>query len=182
MFPEDKALALTETLRILKPGGLLVATTWDRVDILKISRDVMTAVGTGGIYYATFLVLCLRRLALGHLRLSQVLGEAPPPPPLNPMALSEPGLFASMLAEAGFVEVEQTTSTYPFEFGSSRDFQFKVGTILLKQTLDEMGPEAWKKAEQAFWENIEKYTQTEAEGAMIMPENTFRLSIARKAL
>ena len=97
------------------------------------------------------------------------------------MSLSEPGLFASMLAEAGFVEVEQTTSTYPFDIGSGKDYQFKVGTILLKQTLDEMGPEAWKKAEQAFWENIERYTQTDSAGNMIMPENTFRLSVARKA-
>ena len=29
MFPTEKETALAETLRVLKPGGTLVATTWD---------------------------------------------------------------------------------------------------------------------------------------------------------
>lgn len=153
MFPEDKARALSETLRVLKPGGTLIATTWDSVDILKISKDVMTG----------------------------VLGFAPPPPPLNPMSLSEPGLFAGMLADAGFVDVRQTTSTYPFMLGDDKDFQFTVGTILLREKLDEIGGDAWAKAEDAFWANIDKYTTTAENGEMCMPANTFRLSVAKKA-
>ena len=75
---------------------MIIATTWDRVDILKISKDVMTA----------------------------VLGFEPPPPPLNPMSLSEPGLFEKMLQETGFVNIKQSTSTYPFDFGNDKTFQF----------------------------------------------------------
>lgn len=153
MFPTDKARALGETHRVLKPGGLLVATTWDRVDILKISRDIMTA----------------------------VLGQAPPPPPLNPMALSEEGLFRKLVIDAGFTNVVQTVSTYPFNLGNDKPFQFKIGTILLKDKIDEFGDEGWKKAEAAFWENIGKYTEVLPGGDMVMPKNTFRLTVAKKA-
>ena len=151
MFPTDKAAALAETFRVLKPGGLLVATTWDRVDMLKIARDIMT----------------------------EVLGAPPPPPPLNPMSLAEDGLFASLVSGAGFEDVGQITSTYPFDFGAEKNFQFKVGTILLKDKLDEL--DAWATAEAAFFANIDKYTHLNADGNMIMPENTFRLTTAKKA-
>lgn len=152
MFPSDKLLALQETLRVLKPGGVMIATTWDRVDMLKLCGDIMT----------------------------EVLGKKPDPPPLNPMALAEPGLFSGMVSEAGFVDVTQETSTYPFDFGSDRDLHVKVGTLLLKQQLDELGDDAWKKAEAAFWANAGKYTETLQDGSMILPYNTFRLTVARK--
>ena len=44
--------------------------------------------------------------------MTAVLGEAPPAPVLNPMALSEEGLFFGMVEGAGFSDVVQTTSTY----------------------------------------------------------------------
>ena len=151
MFPEDKVEALRETRRVLKAGGTLVATTWDRVDILSISRDVMTA----------------------------VLGKPPPPPPMNPMSLSEPGLFKSLLVEAGFDEgeIKQTTSTYPFDLGDDKKFQFKVGTILLKDSIEEL--DAWEVAEEAFWKNIGKYARMEG-GSMTLPDNTFRMTVVTK--
>jgi ubiquinone/menaquinone biosynthesis C-methylase UbiE len=152
MFPGDKEKALAETYRVLKPGGLLVATTWDRVDILAISKDIMTG----------------------------VLGQTPPAPDLNPMSLAEEGLFHGMVTKAGFKEVEQSTSTYPFDFGEDKSFQFTVSTILLKDKIDEFGEEGWKKAKIAYEENIAKYTHLEANGTMIMPQNTFRMTLAKK--
>ena len=97
MFPEDKAQSLKETLRVLKPGGALVATTWDALTLLKLTRAVMT----------------------------EVLGEAPPPPPINPMALAEPGLFETMLKDAGFEgdSLAVETSTYAFDMGTEKGFQ-----------------------------------------------------------
>ena len=44
MFPGDKDKALSETYRVLKPGGSLVATTWVKLDMLSIVGDVMEAV------------------------------------------------------------------------------------------------------------------------------------------
>ena len=84
-----------------------------------------------------------------------------------------------MVEAAGFGDVKQTTSTYPFKFGDDKDFQFTVGTILLREKLNELGDEGWAKAEVAFWENIPKYTITE-NGEMVMPANTFRLTVAKK--
>ena len=152
MFPEDKVKALQETRRILKDDGVLIATTWDNVEILKISRDIMT----------------------------EVLGSAPPPPPLNPMSLSEPGLFESLIVEAGFdkSKIAQTTSSYPFDLGNERDFQFKVGTILLRDKLDEL--DGWDVAEKAFWDNIDKYSEIDERGNRVMPCNTFRMTIVNK--
>ena len=98
MFPADKDAAVAETFRVLKPGGIMVATTWDRVDILPLCRDIMTP----------------------------VLGFEPPPPPVNPMSLAEPGLFMSMVEKAGFTDIEQSTSTYPFVFGSDSEFQVRA--------------------------------------------------------
>ena len=51
-------------------------------------------------------------------------------------------------------------------------FLHKICTLVLQT--------AWKTAEESFWTNIGKYTKINDDGAMIMPENTFRLSIAYK--
>ena len=57
----------------------------------------------------------------------------------------------------------------------------KVGTLLLKDKLDELGADAWNTAEGAFWKNIGKYTTTDEQGNMVMPSNTFRLTVAKKS-
>jgi len=95
------------------------------------------------------------------------------------MALSEAGLFESLLVEAGFdkADISQTTSTYPFDLGDESDFQFKVGTILLRDKLDEL--DKWGVAEKAFWASIDKYSTIE-NGSRVMPSNTFRLTVVQK--
>ena len=122
MFPADKDAALAETFRVLKPGGMMVATTWDRVNFFPLIKGIMT----------------------------HVAGEEPPPPPQNPMSLSADGLFLEMVEKAGFSSIEQTTSAYPFLFGDNEEFQFKVATLLIKAKIDEFGDEGWAKAKVAF--------------------------------
>ena len=53
--------------------------------------------------------------------------------------------------------------------------------MLLKDKLDEIGDEGWRKAKEAFWMHVGKYTQVDANGEMVMPKNTFRLTLATKA-
>ena len=78
MFPTEKETALAETLRVLKPGGTLVATTWD-IPIRCPARDVLTDI---------------------------LQGKEPPTPDLNPMSLAE-GLVPIPGRGGGFVSVEQ---------------------------------------------------------------------------
>ena len=109
--------------------------------------------------------------------MTDVLGKEPPTPDLNPMSLAEDGLFRSLVEGAGFVSVEQSTSTYPFDLGTDRYMQFRCGTLPLKQKFDEL--DCWDQAESAFWEHVPKYANVE-NGALVMPGNTFRLTTARK--
>ena len=81
--------------------------------------------------------------------MTDVLGKEPPTPDLNPMSLAEDRLFRSMVEGAGFVSVEQATSTYPFDLGTEKYMQFRCGTLPLKQKFDEL--DCWAQAESAFW-------------------------------
>ena len=152
MFPQDKVKALQESRRVLKEGGTLVATTWDNVDILHCLKDVMTA----------------------------VLGKPPPPPQFNPMSLSEPGLFNSLLLEGGFSasKIKTVTSKYPFDLGTDKTMQFKMGTMLAKDKIGELGK--WEVAETAFWANIGKYSVVEESGARVIPNNVFKMFVVKK--
>ena len=65
--------AFAETYRVLKPGGKLIATYWINFELAPISKKVITA----------------------------LTGKVAPPPPINPMALSEDGKVEGLLFRAG---------------------------------------------------------------------------------
>ena len=150
MFPEDKAKALSETLRVLKPGGCLVATYWVNVRYMQFAGKIMET----------------------------VLGEKPPPPPINPMSLAEPGLFDGLLSDAGFKVIEYEEDEYPFVFpGDDDDHMYKLGTLTMKAKLDEM--DAHEVARKAFFEHLPDYSSTTPEGVLIGP-NRFAHVVAQK--
>jgi SAM-dependent methyltransferase len=151
MFPPDKDRALKEAHRCLRPGGTLIATTWDELHLLQLVGSIMT----------------------------KVLGQTPPPPPLNPMSLSEPLLFENMLKENGFKDVQSKQSTYPFDLGDDEEMRFKMTTMLVKGKLDEL--DAWDQAREAYDNLFESFVTVDDNGNSALTRNTFKLTVCRKA-
>ena len=45
------------------------------------------------------------------------------------------------MQDTGFVDIEQSTSTYPFNLGDDKEVQFKMATHLIKDKIDKHGDE-----------------------------------------
>jgi SAM-dependent methyltransferase len=151
MFPPDKEKALQETFRVLKPGGILISTTWNSVPHLNLMAD-----------------------------LSEKTFGARKPPTIDPLSLSEPGLFEGMLAAAGFVDMHVEASTYPFSMGSDPDFQFLAVTLPMIEQLEEH--DAMDKARDIFSRLKGKHAEIDSDDNLIFVGNEFKCIVARKPL
>ena len=81
MFAVDPGAALTETRRVLRPGGRLALAVWDQP-----AHNLWATIRTRAL------------VALGHI-------TAPDPSAPGMFALAAPGVLASLLEGAGFTEV-----------------------------------------------------------------------------
>ena len=122
MFPEDISRAIAESYRVLKPGGQLIATTWNKLSIMMKIRAIVT----------------------------EIIGKEPPPPPINPLSLAEPGLFENLLKDAGYDNIQCKNYEYPFDLTSDPEAQFQSTIIPIREKLDE-----WDA-----WEQVEKHSRT----------------------
>jgi len=164
MFCSDQAQALNEIQRVLKPGGQYITTVWLDLQIMHLIRPMMT----------------------------DVLGHAPPPPPINPNSLAAPGLLEDLLNNAGLELISTTEDSYPFVMGGqpgdSVDFGFKMATLPVHQTLIELAeesPEVLTTAKDAFWKHMEtgKFgTFDQATGGITIPNNVFKMAVAQKSV
>ena len=150
MFPAEKVKALAEARRVLKPGGMLIATYWTRMRLLQLAGAIM-----GG--------------ALG--------GPAPPPPAnMNPLSLREAGAFDALCAEAGFAAPPvSVTSEYPFDMGADAEFQFKCATLVFREKLEAVDPAPHPKARAAFEACKGSFLERDPEGGegMVVTGNEF---------
>jgi SAM-dependent methyltransferase len=154
MFPPDKDLALQETLRVLKPnGGVIITTVWNDLPTMRLIRGIMERVHGEG--------------------------ATPPPPPINPMSLSEPGLFEGMVEQAGFTDVRVSAHDYSFNFGSDPDLIFKQITMPVMTVLDEIDG-AWDTAREVFEAEKLNYGEYDADDNYVIGNNVYKLLIAKK--
>ncbi|KAK3280355.1 hypothetical protein CYMTET_11799 [Cymbomonas tetramitiformis] len=157
MFPEDKSKAFQETFRVLRPGGTLIMTYWRQLIMLEICKTTMTA----------------------------ALGRTPPPPPINPLSLSAPGLVEEFCETAGFSSISIVEDEYPFDFGSEDEIIFKLVTLPVSSVLSEMEEDGRhvevQRGKTAFWEALSAACERQPDGRVVLEGNRFALAVARKA-
>ena len=150
MFPADKAKALTELHRVLKPGGVVVATHWRQLDLVELGRHVMGAA-----------------MGLDH--------PVPLPPHADPLSLREPGALDALATAAGFTVKAAVESTYPFELGQDQDEQYAMAMLLFKKQLDGLDDAAHVRARAAFTGKVHSFAAPSEGGAsqLCIPGNVF---------
>lgn len=152
MFPNDKVKCLSEVHRILKPGGALVATYWLDLVQMKVCKEIIAALNNTQVHH----LIPLQSHAI------------------NPLSLSEPGLFDSLAVQAGFNanRIDSVDSSYPFDFGSHADSQYKMVTLPIKSQIDAL--DGQQVARQVYDDIISEYAVLDSStNSLILPNNIF---------
>lgn len=151
MFATDILKAIEESYRVLKPGGRLIATTWNKLPIVEQAWAL----------------------------LERVLGTLPPQSPANSLALKEPGLFELLVREAGFTDLESSVYEYPFDLTDDSEFQFQAVAIIVKDSLDKVA-DGWKKARIAYDAIKHDFGEHDCKGHWILPWSQYQLVVVTK--
>lgn len=141
-------------------GGLLVGTVWEEFFILPLLKDTMT----------------------------KVLGETPPPPPINPLSLADRSLVDDSLAAAGFKTIgrHNETAGITINIGAFEN-EDTIKTALLPVTpalieLEEKkGAGIMDIATDAMRDAIVSHGMINTDGDVEIHESTYRYIVAQKA-
>mmetsp|Transcript_9750 Transcript_9750/g.16180 ORF Transcript_9750/g.16180 Transcript_9750/m.16180 type:complete len:315 (-) Transcript_9750:209-1153(-) len=161
MFCENKQKAFDETHRVLKPGGVLIATYWKKLQSVEFSQRVLEEIYRDGTV---------------------------PPPSIDPMSLSTDGLCEEFVKTSGFLPCHIITeqSDYPFNLGSDRDMIYKLGVLPMYPKLQELKERGkmvcLKRGEETFWKEMTTAPNVHIDsvGNYIVEENVFEMLTAVK--
>lgn len=156
MFAPQLGKALSETHRVLRPGGIMTASVWLEFPVVPLAGRIMT----------------------------DVLGHRPPPPPINPMSLSEREAFDVPLATAGLRIIGDEEGQIRFNFGSDPKVAWKLGCMPVLPKLLELRDagthgDVLAKARSAFERETAGWTDPSTK-EVVTPEAKYRLVVTRK--
>lgn len=163
MFCDNKQKAFDETYRVLKPGGVLMATYWKKLQSVEFSQKVLEEIYRDGTV---------------------------PPPSIDPMSLATDGLCEKFIMKAGFLshDIKTERSDYPFNLGSDRDMIYKLGVLPMYPKLQEFKERGktvcLKRGEETFWRELANASNVhvDSDGNTIVGENIFEMITAVKPL
>lgn len=161
MFTEDLPGSLNEIHSVLRDGGLLVGTVWEEFYILPLLGETMT----------------------------KVLGEAPPPPPINPLSLKDPAVVNASLAEAGFKTLGRHNETAQIDINlGAFDNEDTIKTCLIPvnpslvglQEGGKHGDDVFGTAMNAMRDAITNHGMIDENGDVVVKTSTYRYMVAQK--
>jgi SAM-dependent methyltransferase len=179
----DVLHALQQAYTILRPGGVLILSTWQYSSIAALSQDILATVhaGTGDSAETLFL----------QRQYDMDIGIPPPAGSVSQYLQSKcnveysgPNEWEILLHHAGFstLNIVSSCHSYPICMGTTRNEQFNLGTLSIQSELHYSNAYSNNKdtaiyknsAEEAFWMNISSHSlcttsmlQAEANDALI---------------
>ena len=161
MFTEDLPGSLNEIHGVLRDGGLLVGTVWEEFYILPLLGETMT----------------------------KVMGEAPPPPPINPLSLKDAEHLDASLANAGFTTFGRHNETAEIDINLGAfddDDTIKCCLIPVNPSLTALqeggnhGDYVFGKAMNAMRDAISNHGMINDDGEVVIQTSTYRYFVAQK--
>ena len=167
MFPDDKLKCLQEIRRVLKPRGLFINTHWSNLEAMHVVKKI----------------------------LKSIYSKQPNLPkqhnPINPLSLAEPSIYQELCLSAGTYttiitftyiiiikkgfkkeNIESVESTYPFNMGNDKDYQFKLVTLPIRNKIEEFN--AMDLARKIYDENIDNHSVLDQNtGNLMVVNNVF---------
>lgn len=152
MFPPNTEQAISEIHRVLKPGGTFITTYWKELPLVSFTNGIM----------------------------EKILGDTPPPPPINPLSLKEEGHVNKLLENAKLTVVEEEEHEYEFDLSADANFAYLAGVLPILPFLEERGDSDREVARQMFDEEVKAQNYLQSNGEIVVPGNVYKLVLAKK--
>ena len=117
--------------------------------------------------------------------LGALVGELPPPPPTNPLALAEPADLDALLVGAGLTAVSDESKAYPFPLGPDEATARQLCVMLMRDKLDALVADGQTDAVERYVEafmGVATGNGWAKDGQIVIPpsDNVARIVVATK--